>query len=180
MANFVTSNKKEQTLVSLFRDKLDAERAYDVVMDMGYSSDETNVVMSEETRDRHFMIDVSANTRIRDRELEVVGVSSAIGSMVGGLVGALAAMGILIPLPGLGLVVAGPLAAGLLGAGAGGVTGGLIGALLASGMPETSAKKFEEGIRQGGIMISITPRTAADAAQIKSEWQQLGGELLIH
>jgi hypothetical protein len=123
MANFVTSKKEGQTLVSLFRDKLDAERAYDVVMDMGYSSEETNVVMSEETRDRHFMIDVSADTRIRDQELEVVRVSSAIGSVVDGLVGALAAMGILIPLPGLGLVVAGPLAAGLLGAGAGGITG---------------------------------------------------------
>lgn len=179
MVEVLTTRKEEQTLVGLFRDKLDAERAYDVVMDMGYGSDQINVVMSEETRNRHFMTDISADTKIRDRELEVVGVSSAIGSMVGGLVGVLAAMGISIPLPGLGLVVAGPLAAGLLGAGAGGVTGGLIGALLTSGMPENSAKQFEEGIRQGGIMISVTPRTNADTAQIKSEWKQLGGELLV-
>ena len=56
---------------------------------------------------------------------------------------AIAAIGTSLVIPGLGLVVAGPLAAALAGAGAGGTAGGLIGALVGHGMPEDRTKKYE-------------------------------------
>mgnify|MGYP003381339126 CR=1 FL=1 len=46
-----------------------------------------------------------------------------------------------------GIVLAGPIAAGLAGAGAGGITGGLIGALIGSGIPEERAKVYESGVK---------------------------------
>jgi hypothetical protein len=41
-------------LTGLFRDRDSAERAYQSISDRGYSRDDVNVVMSDETRKRHF------------------------------------------------------------------------------------------------------------------------------
>lgn len=175
--NSSTSTARQPTVSGLFRDKSAAERAYDYLMDLGYSREDTSVVMSDETRNRYFG-DTNANTtELGNKALEGAGVGGGIGVVVGGLLGALAAIGTSIALPGLGIIVAGPLAAGLAGAGAGGVTGGLIGALVGSGIPEEHARTYEEGIKGGGILISVTPRTAAEAEQIEREWKQLGGDL---
>ena len=51
------------------------------------------------------------------------------------------AVGSTIAVPGLGLVVAGPIAAALAGAGAGAAAGGLIGAMVGAGIPEDRGAK---------------------------------------
>jgi hypothetical protein len=179
MAEYGTStNAGQHTVVGLFKDKTSAEQAYDFIMDLGYGRDETSVVMSDETRNKHFTNIASADSELGNKAAEGAGVGGAIGSVVGGLVGALAAIGTSVVLPGVGLVVAGPLAAALVGAGTGGVTGGLIGALIGSGIPDESARSYEESIRKGGILISVLPRTEEDAERINREWKQIGGDIL--
>ena len=81
-----------------------------------------------------------------------------------------------VALPGVGLVVAGPIAAALAGAGAGGATGGLIGALIGAGIPEERVKDYEEGIKNGGIMMGVTPRTPEDAAYFEEDWKKNRGD----
>ena len=61
---------------------------------------------------------------------------------VGAALAALFAVGTVVVVPGLGLVLAGPIAAALAGAGAGGVTGGLIGALIGAGIPEGESRSL--------------------------------------
>jgi hypothetical protein len=73
-------------------------------------------------------------------------------------------------------VALGPVAAGLAGAGAGGVTGGLVGALVGSGIPEERAKQYESGIKQGGIVMGVRPRTPEDADYLEREWRNYRGE----
>jgi uncharacterized protein (TIGR02271 family) len=73
-------------------------------------------------------------------------------------------------LPGLGLLVAGPLAGALVGAGAGGAAGGLIGAMVGSGIPEDRAKEYEAGVKEGGIVMGFNPRSDEDAAHFEQEW----------
>ncbi|HYE74799.1 MAG TPA: hypothetical protein VEF04_15780, partial [Blastocatellia bacterium] len=68
--------------------------------------------------------------------------------------------------------------AALAGAGAGSITGGLIGGLIGAGIPEDTAKAYEKGIREGGILISVEPRSDGDAERIEREWKNLGGELV--
>ena len=41
-------------VTGLFRDRDSAERAYQSLTDRGYSKDDVNLVMSDETRKRHF------------------------------------------------------------------------------------------------------------------------------
>jgi hypothetical protein len=74
------------------------------------------------------------------------------------------------------LIVAGPLAAALAGAGAGGLTGGLVGALIGSGIPEERAKVYEEGVKNGGAVMGLTPRNQEDADYFENEWKGYRGE----
>jgi hypothetical protein len=162
-------------MTGMFRDRSSAERAYNSLSSRGYSKDDVNLVMSDETRKKHFNED-SANTDLGDKALEGAGAGSAIGGTLGAIVGAVAAIGTSVAIPGLGLIVAGPLAAGLAGAGAGGLTGGLLGALVGSGIPEDRAKEYEHGVKEGGIVMGVHPRNEEDASYLESEWRNSNGE----
>ncbi len=70
----------------------------------------------------------------------------------------------------------GPIAAALAGGAAGAVGGGLIGALIGVGIPEDRAKRYDQGIREGNIVIGVTPRSEEDAELIAIAWIDCGGE----
>jgi hypothetical protein len=162
-------------VTGLFRDRDSAERAYSSISSRGYGRDDVNLLMSDETRKTHFGDD-TADTDLGSKALEGAGVGSAIGGTVGAVLAAIAAIGTSVILPGIGLVVAGPLAAALAGAGAGGLTGGLVGALVGSGIPEDRAKEYESGIKEGGIVMGVNPRTDEDAAYFENEFRTNRGE----
>jgi hypothetical protein len=89
---------------------------------------------------------------------------------------AIAAVGTTLFLPGINLVIAGPIAAALAGAGAGGATGGLIGALIGAGIPEYRAKVYEAGLRGGGILIGVEGRTDEEIDRLEELLDELGAE----
>jgi hypothetical protein len=160
----------------MFRDRDSAEKVYNSLSSRGYSKDDINVLMSDETRKKHFADTGTGKTELGDKALEGAGVGSAIGGTVGAVLAAIAAIGTSIALPGLGLIVAGPLAAALAGAGAGGLTGGLVGALVGSGIPEDRAREYESGIKQGGIVMGVNPRNPEDADYFEKEFKSNRGE----
>ncbi len=165
----------KRMLTGMFRDRESAERAYNSLHQRGYTQDEINLIMSEETRNKHFKND-EHKTDLGNKALEGAGTGSAIGGTAGAVIGAIAAIGTSVAIPGLGLLVAGPLAAALAGAGAGGLTGGLIGALIGSGIPEDRAKEYESGVKNGGIVMGVNPRTPEDAEYFENEWKNYKGE----
>lgn len=172
-ASYGTARQKNNRLVSgLFNDRESAENAYNSAINRGYTKDDVNLLMSDETRDKHF----NDNTEMGSKALEGAGVGSAVGGTLGAIIGGIAAIGTNLILPGLGLIVAGPLAAALAGAGAGGLTGGLVGALIGSGIPEDRAQAYEQGLRDGKIMVGVNPRTDEDAAYFEDEWRNYRGE----
>ena len=155
-----------------FADRESAERAYGSLTNRGYTKDDVNLVMSDDTRKKHFTDD---DTELGSKALEGAGVGSAIGGTTGAILGAILAAGS-IAIPGVGVIVAGPLAAALAGAGAGGLTGGVIGALVGSGIPEDRAKEYDQDIRNGRIVMGVNPRTDEDADFIADEWRTHRGE----
>jgi hypothetical protein len=70
----------------------------------------------------------------------------------------------------------GPLAAALTGAGTGGALGALIGGLVGYGIPEERARVYDQGVREGGIVFGVTPRTPEDADYIERGWTDARGE----
>lgn len=169
MNNQATSRQEERLLTGMFRDRESTEGAYRSLRDRGYTDDDINVMMSEDTRNKYYSdgdSDLEGN-----KALEGAGAGSAIGGTLGAIIGGIAAIGTNVLLPGLGLVVWGPVAAALAGAGAGGLTGGLVGALIGWGIPEERAAQYEAGIKEGGTVLGVTPRSDEDANFFETEWK---------
>ena len=165
---------KQRIVTGIFRDRDSAERAYESISARGYTERDVNLAMSDDTRKRYFAD--GATTELGNKASEGAGVGGAVGATVGAIAAAIAAVGTSLVIPGLGLVIAGPAAAALAGAGAGGVTGGLIGALVGWGIPEERVKHYESGIKEGGIVMGVTPRSAEDAEYLEREWKNSRGE----
>ena len=165
---------KQRIVTGMFPDRDSAERAYQSTTARGYSERDINLAMSDDTRKRYFAEGV--DTELGNKAAEGAGVGSAVGATVGAIAAAIAAVGTSLVIPGLGLIIAGPAAAALAGAGAGGVTGGLIGALVGWGIPEERVKHYESGIKKGGIVMGVTPRSDEDAEYLEREWKNSRGE----
>ncbi len=161
----------------VYADPEGARRAYEgLTTRHGYGAEDISVVMSDETRRRHFG-DATPGTELSSgsKAAEGFGKGSAIGGGVGAALGAIFALGTSIVVPGLGVVVAGPLAAALAGAGAGGATGGLIGALVGAGIPKDRAEEYERAVNEGGIVLGTRARDDAHAEALEREFRESGG-----
>ena len=162
-------------VTGLFRDSESVERAYKVVSQRDYGTSDINVVMSDETRRRYFSDDREIKTELGRKVAEGGELGGPTGGRIATIIPALIAVGV-VALPGLGLVLAGPLAVSLAAAGAAGVAVGLLAALSDWGIPEERAKQYETGIRDGGILVGVKPRTNEDAQHFVKEWKAGGGQ----
>jgi uncharacterized protein YjbJ (UPF0337 family) len=180
-ANDATASLHSSYITGLYGTPEEAATAYDhLTTKHGYQRDDVDVLMSDETRRRYYPDakpghELSGGTKAA----EGLGVGSAIGGGLGAAFAAIFAVGTSVVIPGLGLVVAGPIAAALAGAGAGGATGGLIGALVGAGIPEERAREYDRGVRDGGIVIGTRARDEAHARELERDYQTWGGSKVI-
>lgn len=154
-----------------------AERAVNRLTDLGYDPKEISIVM----RDDNKKYELKDETGVNVAEGAVAGATT--GGVIGGLTGLLVGIGA-ITIPGIGaILIGGPLAAalGLAGAAAttvsGAVTGllagGLVGALVGMGIPESDAKKYEDSIREGAILIAV-PATRMGENEVRDVLENFG------
>ena len=141
-------------VTGLFKTRVAAEAAVDAIIKRGYTRDDISVLMSDATKSKEFAIETGS------RAGEGAGIGGAVGGAVGAVIAALAAVGTNIALPGLGLVVAGPLVAALAGA----------------GIPEHRAKVYDASLRAGGILIGIEAKTDEEAEALEKLLTDLGAE----
>ena len=167
------ASTRSPMLTGMFRDRESAERAYASLSGRGYTKDDITLLMSEEARKRHF--GHGEETELGTKAAEGAGIGAAVGGGLGAVLAALAAAGT-IALPGIGLIAMGPIAAALTGGAVGAAGGGLLGALIGSGIPEEQAKRYEGGIREGHIVMGVSPRTEEDATYFENEWRNYRGE----
>jgi len=101
---------------------------------------------------------------------------AATGGVLGGTLGLLAGIGALA-IPGVGpLIAAGPLLAALSGAAAGAAVGGIAGALIGLGVPEIEAKRYENRIGEGNILISVHAVNGDEVNRAKEILKAAGAE----
>jgi hypothetical protein len=167
---------RSRMVTGLFRDRESAESAYNALGTRGYGKDDVNLLMTDDTRKKYFSDAVYKGSELDTKAWEGAGKGAAIGGTVGATLAALAALGTTVALPGIGLLVAGPLAAALAGAGAGAATGGLVGALVGHGIPEDRAKEYEAGVKNGGVVMGVNARSDEDADYFANEWRNSRGE----
>jgi uncharacterized protein YjbJ (UPF0337 family) len=158
-----------------------AGKAYqDLTSRHGYKADDISVLMSDDTRKRHFgNVRPGQEFKEGSKAAEGAGKGGGIGLGVGAAVGALVAAATAIAIPGLGLVVAGPIAGAIAGAGAGGATGTLVGALIGAGIPENRAADYERGLRDGGIVVGARARDESHATELEREFGDSGARNVL-
>ncbi len=137
-----------------FYDRKDADAAIEQLRSMGYGPDHISVLMTSATRERQFDGEAGAAGEVEDA---AAGRRAAVGSAVGGALGALAIGGLVfatVATAGGGALVAGALAAagGALG---GGAAGGVIGGVVAGGLPPESANSVLSDVESGAIAVVV-------------------------
>jgi len=168
------ADERPTIMTGLFRDRDSAERAYGKLVDRGYGRDDVSLLMSDETRKRHFTNPDARPSELGTKAAEGMGVGAVAGGGLGALLAGLAAAGIAVP--GLPIIAMGTLAAALTGAATGGGIGALIGGLIGYGIPEDRARLYDHGVREGGIVMGVNPRSRQDAEYFEREWTTCGGE----
>lgn len=103
-------------LTGLFKDYKNAEWAYQDLLDRDYKKEDIHLLMSDELREKYFPDTKDAKTG--NETLKGIGIGASIGGGLGAIAAAVMAVGTSLAIPALGLVIAGPLAASLAGAGA--------------------------------------------------------------
>lgn len=161
---------KAKLVTGLFKTRIAAESAVDVIIKRGHTRDDISVLMSDATKNKEFAV------QTRSHAADGAGIGGAVGGVVGATLAAIAAVGTSIALPGIGLVIAGPIVAALAGAGAGGATGGIVGALIGVGIPEYRAKVYDAGLRSGGILLGVEATTDEDADKLEKLLEDIGAE----
>lgn len=84
-------------MTALFRDWSDAENAYQELLDRGFTRDQISVLMSEDTRTRY----AGTTTEMGSKAAEGLGAGAAVGGTLGAIIGAIAAIGTSVLIPGL-------------------------------------------------------------------------------
>jgi len=154
----------------LTKNTLQAERIVERLRSTGFSDNDISVLFPDEAGTKTF----AHEHHTKAPEGAATGAVS--GGVVGGTLGLLAGIGALA-IPGLGaFIAAGPIMATLGGAAAGGAIGTLAGALIGMGIPEFEAKRYEERLRQGNVLIAVHCEDGDEVSHAKEILNDLGAE----
>jgi uncharacterized protein (TIGR02271 family) len=147
------------TVVGLFHNQADAERAIQRLKEYGFSEDQIGVALRDPERQQQLVEDTGTQAA------EGAAAGAVGGGILGGVLGLLAGVGALA-IPGVGPIIAGgTLASTLAGAGIGAAAGGLLGALMGMGIPEEDARHFDQGFRAGGTLVTVDAGSRAEEAR---------------
>jgi hypothetical protein len=168
---------KKKMVIAVFRDTARAENAHEWLQSRGYTPDEISVMTSVSTK-LSYLADAGKDLPIRagNAAAEGLSVGGAIGTAVGATLGAVLAIGTSVVIPGLGVVVAGPMAAAFAGAGAGAVTGGAIGALAGLNIEEPNVQAYQQALRAGGVILGVVPHNEEEVYEMEQYFENHHGE----
>jgi hypothetical protein len=169
-----------------------ANQAFEAVINLGYDHGDITVVMSEETRllftTPSPVTDPTIATQIetdngptgdslteedKGETIESKKVLAGAGGMsaIGAVGGALAGLTVNLIAPGVGLLIAGPLAG--IGAGFGALIGGIYGVPAVELDSRERIEEFEKEMKAGKVILHVVPRTLEDDALIRSAWRRI-------
>lgn len=171
-----TVSTSPRMVTGLFKDRQSADQAFNDVLSRGYDRKEINVVLDKDTHERYTAPPRESELKPGEKKAEGVEWGGPSSGTVGTILTAVAAVGTALLLPGLGIIVAGPVAVALAGAGAAALTGGLIAALHDWGIPQEHIQQYEAGLKAGGLLMGVKPHTTEDATYFAEKWASLGAE----
>ncbi|MBC8126804.1 MAG: DUF3341 domain-containing protein [Gloeobacteraceae cyanobacterium ES-bin-144] len=161
---------KHKSVYAIATSEDQARLIVDNLINGGFSSNDISALFPDKGSSREFSYEKSTKAP----EGAVTGVAA--GGVIGGTLGLLVGIGALA-IPGVGaLIAAGPLLAALGGAAAGATVGGIAGSLIGLGIPEIDAKRYENRIAEGNILISVHTETDDEVSRAKEILDEAGAE----
>ncbi len=160
--------KSDKVVYGLFETRAALEAAVNQLKSAGFLNSDISALLPSVGDTKEF----AHEKQTKAPEGATTGVAG--GAVIGGTLGWLAGIGTLA-IPGIGpFVAAGPILAGLAGAGVGGAVGGIAGALVGMGIPEYEAKRFETAVKEGGILLSVHAGVGDWVSKAKDILKQCG------
>lgn len=148
------------TITATFKTRAAAEEALRELEMKGFAEEAISLIVTDETRGKSFVIEEHTKAD------EGLAAGATFGGVVGAILAAIGTAGTIV-VPGLNLVVAGSLAGALAGLGAGAATGGLIGMLVGAGIPEHEAKRYENELKSGKILLAVDVKDDREAKTVQ-------------
>ena len=147
-----------------------AEEIVTRLRDSGFSPNDISVLFPDKSGTRDFAHEKGTKAP------EGAATGAGVGGVLGGTLGWLAGIGTLA-IPGLGpFVAAGPIMAALSGAAVGAAAGGVTGALVGMGIPEYEAKRYEQKLKEGNLLISVHSEDSDETKRAKEIFKDCGAE----
>lgn len=161
------------SVYGVYSERTSLEKAVSELKELGFSNNDISVVFPDKEKTRDFALEHS--TKAPEGALAGGGT----GLVIGGVLGWLAGIGAIM-IPGVGpFIAAGPIVAAITGAGVGSAIGGIAGALIGLGVPELEAKRYEEQVKKGGLLLSVQCSDIRFAESARKVLQRTGAKDLF-
>ncbi len=180
-------------VVGLFDAPHAANAAFEVLLKLGYRPDEVGILIAENTKRRFYLPSLlthpleqeeseqaaqdfaqADSKSSADPERLAVIKGTATASAIGALGGFVVASAAAVLVPGLGLLMIGPLAG--LGAGFGAMVGGVYVVPVLENEHAKQMARYEAEVKVGKVLIAVNPHSAEHASAIRKEWAGLKAE----
>lgn len=158
------STQPSRLITAIFRDRTQAEQAYQCISERGYDERDIDLIMSDETHKRFFSKENAG--RFEPNKDASVDLNESAGVISA----AVKAIGTSLVIPGVGLILAGPAANALSGPTR---SGGLMGALIERGVPQERVEHYEQEIKDGGILIGVQTQSDRDTQYFEQQWKTI-------
>ena len=156
-----TQTKNKPIRVGIFAHVDGAENAVRELVHAGFPKEHITVICSDATHEKHFGALRHSAHGIGKTDRSIIVESSLLGGLLGGVA---ALVGVALT-GGLGIVAVGPIVAG-------GIAGTLFGVFLGRGVEDEVARLYEQEVARGSILVAIEhedPERLAVASRLFEE-----------
>ncbi len=148
------------TISATFKTLAAARKALLKLEAAGFTEKQISIVATDDS------IGQSFNIEKENKAAEGSAIGGATGGLIGAIAAGLAATGSVV-IPGVNLLIYGTAIAAAAGAGVGGAAGSLMGALIGLGIPEYEAKRYEDEIKNGAVLVAVEANSSERANRVK-------------
>ena len=162
-----------------------------IILDQHNMGKNVSILMSDKTRDSYkssysydgvecittLHMNTGNNFDIKEQSKAPEGstAGSITGGVLGSIIGGLTMAGSLF-IPGVNLLVTGPIIGALTGGAIGTATGGLLGALVGAGIPEHEARIFEKSLEKEGRSLVVVHVPSDQVNEVRKLFEQCGAK----
>ena len=163
------NNSAYKTVSGVLSSEHKIEELLEALNNGGVNRDQIDIIMSDKTRDQYTSLSKE------NKAPEGASLGGVSGGILGGIIGGLTMAGSLL-IPGVNLLVSGPIIGALAGTAAGAAAGGFVGALVGLGIPEFEAKAYQKELEAEGNVLVVAHVVSENVPEVQKCFKQYGAK----